>query len=504
MKTAFCILFLLTAHFIYSQKLNIYFNFNEAILYPSDVQRISQLKFSENQIVKLIGYTDTVGDKNYNRNLARKRIDAIKEVLAKKNKSIYSQEIVVGEDLVGSIKDSLKRRVVLMVKTNSPYLFGVPERQVFRINNSKDTTIIGKEGTRINVPANVFDGGRNVELSLSEFYKISDMIASGLTTSSDGHVLETGGMVLLEAFSNNKRIFLKKDKSLEISFSGSPKNDMQIFYGEQQQDNINWKPAVSDTLVEIIITEPAFVIVEENATFMDGDINKFRKFMQSQMKVSKEFAKFVDSKIILQFAVNSGGKVDDVKVLRGINKTLDDYLVYLVSKSPLWVSAMQGSKRVKQQFVMPLVIDKQSISDSFNFNLDMQLAQNYADSVNKLVYRRQVVQNVVSQNINQLGWINCDRFTNRVGAVVLKVNKMNESDKVYLIFHKTKSIIAYQAGIKVPKNEEITIVSVNELDNNFLFGSAKIISSDVAVDLKYEILSQSQLEQELLKLNTIN
>ena len=54
--------------------------------------------------------------------------------------------------------------------------------------------------------------------------------------------------------------------------------------------------------------EPAFVIVEENATFQGGDINSFRIWVQQNMVYPTAAAEAgISGKVIVQFAVNSKG-----------------------------------------------------------------------------------------------------------------------------------------------------------------------------------------------------
>jgi len=106
--------------------------------------------------------------------------------------------------------------------------------------------------------------------------------------------------------------------------------------------------------------EPAFVFVEQQASFQGGSLENFREWVQKNLKypaVAKENGIF--GRIAVQFAVNSQGKVCDVKVLRGVDPSLDKEAIRAVTSSPDWVPAKQSGKNVKQQFVMPVIFQLQ-------------------------------------------------------------------------------------------------------------------------------------------------
>jgi protein TonB len=106
----------------------------------------------------------------------------------------------------------------------------------------------------------------------------------------------------------------------------------------------------------IVEEEPAFVFVEEQATFQGGDINSFRDWVQKNLvypPVAVENGIF--GRVTVQFAVNSKGDVTDVKILRGVDPSLDKETIRVIMSSPKWGAAKQGGRAVKQQFVIPVI-----------------------------------------------------------------------------------------------------------------------------------------------------
>jgi protein TonB len=106
--------------------------------------------------------------------------------------------------------------------------------------------------------------------------------------------------------------------------------------------------------------EPAFVFVEEQATFQGGSLETFREWVQKNLvypPVAVENGIF--GRVTVQFAVNSRGEVVDVKILRGVDASLDKETIRVIMASPKWGAAKQGGRAVKQQFVMPVIFQLQ-------------------------------------------------------------------------------------------------------------------------------------------------
>ncbi|MCG8699552.1 MAG: energy transducer TonB, partial [Bacteroidales bacterium] len=102
--------------------------------------------------------------------------------------------------------------------------------------------------------------------------------------------------------------------------------------------------------------EEVFFIVENMPSFQGGDENTFRNWVQGNL-VYPEIAQEngISGRVFVQFAVNSAGKVVDVKVVRGVDPALDKEVERVVKKSPGWTPGKQRGRPVKVQFTMPIV-----------------------------------------------------------------------------------------------------------------------------------------------------
>jgi len=100
----------------------------------------------------------------------------------------------------------------------------------------------------------------------------------------------------------------------------------------------------------------SFIKVDEQALFQGGDIDDFRKWVQSNLAYPEDAIKNgVFGRVTVQFSVSETGKIGDVKVLRGVYPSLDKETVRVIESSPDWLPAKAKGKDVKQQFVMPVV-----------------------------------------------------------------------------------------------------------------------------------------------------
>ena len=99
-----------------------------------------------------------------------------------------------------------------------------------------------------------------------------------------------------------------------------------------------------------------FQLVEEKPSFNGGDANEFSKWVNSKL-VYPEIAKEngVQGRVTLQFTVNADGTVSNVRVLRGVDSSLDKEAVRVVSSSPKWKPGKQRDRAVKVTYTFPVI-----------------------------------------------------------------------------------------------------------------------------------------------------
>ena len=127
------------------------------------------------------------------------------------------------------------------------------------------------------------------------------------------------------------------------------------------EDDVNMGVEIMDyveSVEEEVIEEEAipFQLVEEKPSFMGGDANEFSKWVNQRL-VYPEIAKEngVQGRVTLQFTVESDGRVTNVKVLRGVDSSLDQEAVRVVSSSPRWTPGKQRDRAVRVTYTFPVI-----------------------------------------------------------------------------------------------------------------------------------------------------
>ena len=92
-----------------------------------------------------------------------------------------------------------------------------------------------------------------------------------------------------------------------------------------------------------LTNEEVFYIVEEMPTFEGGEPGQeFRKYIAQNLKYPEiAIQDSINGRVIVQFAVNSEGKVVDAVVVRSVSPALDKEAIRVVMSSPEWIPGKQ-------------------------------------------------------------------------------------------------------------------------------------------------------------------
>ena len=127
------------------------------------------------------------------------------------------------------------------------------------------------------------------------------------------------------------------------------------------EDDANLGVEIMDYVEEVqeeAVEEEAipFQLVEQKPKFNGGDANEFSKWVNQRL-VYPEIAKEngVQGRVMLQFTVGADGSVSNVKVLRGVDPSLDKEAVRVVSSSPKWQPGKQRDRNVKVTYTFPVI-----------------------------------------------------------------------------------------------------------------------------------------------------
>jgi len=131
---------------------------------------------------------------------------------------------------------------------DDPFARSIITSEEFIIQGKQDAIVEGEKGTVLVFPKGCFmdAGGKIVEddiqVELAEAFSLEDMLLSNLTTTSDGKLLETGGMIYFNARSNGVQLFINKDNPVHIEMPVSQKKPGMMAYkgSRDEKGNMNW------------------------------------------------------------------------------------------------------------------------------------------------------------------------------------------------------------------------------------------------------------------------
>jgi protein TonB len=126
---------------------------------------------------------------------------------------------------------------------------------------------------------------------------------------------------------------------------------------EENNTGVQIMNYVEDVKTEEVEEEAIpFALVEEKPKFNGGDANEFSKWVNQNL-VYPEIAKEngVQGRVTMQFTVNPDGSVKNVKVLRGVDPSLDQEAVRVISMSPKWTPGKQRDRAVKVTYTFPVI-----------------------------------------------------------------------------------------------------------------------------------------------------
>lgn len=208
-------------------------------------QLVKKMRHGKSYSIYPITYDSRYGTTNYAKN-ARQQAKAIGAFVEKIGLTVLGYPTNFPSAHRGMSASVDVRYLLPDNEVRNPLKGYFPEKpsQFFDIDPTKDTTLLGLEGTVISIEANAIKASETVRVELKEFYALDDFIKSGLQTSSNGQFIETGGTVYLNAEEKETGlpVSIDQSKGIELGFAdGQDKDDFQLFVEDNRTNGpINW------------------------------------------------------------------------------------------------------------------------------------------------------------------------------------------------------------------------------------------------------------------------
>ena len=102
--------------------------------------------------------------------------------------------------------------------------------------------------------------------------------------------------------------------------------------------------------------DDSFQRVEQKPSFNGGDVGEFSLWVNKHLRypnIAKENG--VQGRVTVQFTIETDGSVTNVRVLRGVDESLDREAVRVVSRSPKWTPGKNKGKNVRVTYTFPVI-----------------------------------------------------------------------------------------------------------------------------------------------------
>lgn len=500
-KLIVTVIFGLFCTIIYASQVHtskIYFESNKHSL---DEQKLDA-EILKGDLFYLNGYADSDGNQSSNLLLSQRRVQTVKQYLIQSGVNAdnifcnYYGEAFCGENQTE--KEKAESRIVEIKYIIDPLLKHEVKKQVFTITNHDAVVLEGREGTIIRIPANCFLE-ENVQIELQEFYNPLDIMSANLSTLSDGSILETRGMLYLQAKSEEQIVQPQKDVLVEFNSLETNEDGFLVFNGEVDENMaVNWtnpQAAVSDDLEPntsnftnqswqywyTIDSQNGQRELEFSSNFIFNLAQimntRFRHMMDST-SVTLNISKKGEVRLS-QYRIKYGTKAEQNELVKSINKACE-------------ITQAEPSKE----------------SWTFNFMIDTFFL-GFSEMDYDLTYSNENRNNAKKAfPIGEFGWINCDRFLSNTNLVDFDVEIASESNVRMLV----KSYSSYFNSFNmpnenlvkfrnIPQGEEVVLIATIAKDDKYYLAIEHTQVSDrTFTDFNFQEVSLEDLQERIVNI----
>ncbi|NME67421.1 energy transducer TonB [Flammeovirga aprica] len=100
-------------------------------------------------------------------------------------------------------------------------------------------------------------------------------------------------------------------------------------------------------------TDTIYAMPETSASY-PGGMGEFYSWFHATFEVNKPTQK---GKVFVEFIVNKYGKLEEIKILKGIESNVDNKVISVLKSSPKWMIAQQSGRPVQQKMVLPFTVE---------------------------------------------------------------------------------------------------------------------------------------------------
>ncbi|OGS78870.1 MAG: hypothetical protein A3D31_02540 [Candidatus Fluviicola riflensis] len=535
---------------------SVYFDTDQHTLTPDSREKLNELIQHLDTVtgadMSISGHTDSRAGQTYNDQLSERRIASVQDYLTKnvkvslptiverkaqgennpvdnnqtavgmaKNRRVdieirYPVEAVKSEIVVAQPMDSIKELYRLLC--DSPV--------TYTIDNRFDTILSCEKGTVISIPAYCFvkqnQSNYMVTLTIRETIELSDILLGNLNTMAGNELLETGGMVEIDAADQSgTTLDLLTDKSLTLYLpTDSVQADFETFYGSRNQsaqETVNWH---QDNYGHEIYgwgyvgipwnywancwsegtqyqkCKFFFCRISRLDESIKGGFNKSQrasnKQFRNEQKLARRGQKRMNSQACLAYGTIYRLTPPDTATFLALNKA------YMFKNNLKTVDETLQFMRKQQDSVNAIQLET------------MKVIQKQQDSINALRFEvNQLSYNALT--VTKLGMINCDRFAGKGQSLITLSTTTPYTPNIdaKMIFTDIKSILSANQDAQgnlsfnnIPKGKKVWVVFL-KIENKQPYMSVQEIKTgkEKSITPDFKAVTTNEIKRTFRKFN---
>lgn len=388
-----------------------------------------------------------------------------------------------------------------------------PQPQLFKADIIAPIVVNCEQGTVLKFQPEVFVYADTkapvtgpVEIQVTEYMDYASMLFSDLSTTCGKEILETGGMIYVEASANGRSVEIKDGEYYEIELPAeSEKPGMQLFYGQSKDGKIDWVAANRGRYMEYQnfntaqyasagpeIKNPMYVGGYEA---MYNYLNKHVHFPEWTQNIE------LKARCYVNFMLNTKGEVKKVFTSATKKTYADKEIVAAFQNMPAWQVPKMKKGDVKRMMV-PVNLDWVKNPGKLPVKLKVESKPEEVQFVAQYETDKYLMAS------GKLGWINCDRFVSKNARTEFIVELDSTYDAtVRLVFKDISSVIGgsrYTKGFifsNIPVGEEVTIVAIRNLNGHMEMATKDCLITGLPIkDLEFETVDKEQMQSRFNQL----
>lgn len=106
---------------------------------------------------------------------------------------------------------------------------------------------------------------------------------------------------------------------------------------------------------EVIEDDQPFLIAETMPSFQGGDLNKFRAWVQQNIRFPQiALENGIQGRVVLSFVIEKDGRLTNIQVLQTPDRSLSEEAIRVLQQSPKWSPGKQRNQPVRVRYTLPV------------------------------------------------------------------------------------------------------------------------------------------------------